>query len=109
MASKEDRATLFLHNAKEKYGDLYDYSKVQYDNNRTKVTIICSKHGDFSVTPGNFLSRDRGCPYCGREASKQKRRDSYHAKRVVEGCGTDQFNVRGGTKKHKDLVLKVFK
>jgi hypothetical protein len=29
MASKEERATQFLTNAKEKFGELYDYSKVR--------------------------------------------------------------------------------
>jgi len=29
--------------------DLYDYSKVDYKNNRTKVKIICKKHGKFKI------------------------------------------------------------
>ena len=28
-------------------GDFYDYSKVNYINNKTKVEIICPKHGSF--------------------------------------------------------------
>ena len=37
----------------------YDYSKVEYINSRTKVIIICKKHGEFSQTPNNHL-RKRG-------------------------------------------------
>ena len=35
----------------EKHGDLYDYSLVNYIKNRTKVEIICNKHGIFNQTP----------------------------------------------------------
>ncbi|MFM2666693.1 DUF723 domain-containing protein [Vibrio mediterranei] len=109
MASKEERATQFLTNAKEKFGELYDYSKVQYENNRTPVTIICSTHGDFRVAPGNFLSREIGCPHCGRDVARKKRRDNYTEKRKVEGCGTNQFNVNGYATKHPHLLRQLFK
>ena len=33
----------FIKKAKEIYGDEYDYSKVNYVNCDTKVTIICKK------------------------------------------------------------------
>lgn len=39
-----------IHNYK------YDYSKVIYNGNRTKVTIICSEHGEFEQTPNNHLA-----------------------------------------------------
>ena len=44
----------------------YDYSKVQYVNARTKVCIICPKHGEFWQTPHDHLT-GRGCPFCKRE------------------------------------------
>ena len=31
----------FILKAREKHGDKYDYSKVEYVNNHTKVCIIC--------------------------------------------------------------------
>lgn len=34
----------FIKEAKEVHGDKYDYSKVEYTNNRVKVCIICPKH-----------------------------------------------------------------
>jgi glutaredoxin len=48
---------------KEVHGDWYDYSKVEYINNRTKVLIICPIHGEFWQTPNKHLS-GRGCPKC---------------------------------------------
>ena len=35
----------FIEKCKERFGDLYDYSKVDYINNDTKVIIICPTHG----------------------------------------------------------------
>lgn len=46
------------------------FNKVEYKNNRTKVCLTCfekdgnsKEHGDFWVTPHNFLL-GRGCPKC---------------------------------------------
>ena len=59
----------FIEKATEIHGNKYDYSKVEYVNNRTKVCIICSDHGEFWQTPANHL-RGQGCPSCGREERK---------------------------------------
>ena len=53
----------FIERAKKVHGDKYDYSKVKYINNRTLVTIICPKHGEFSQTPDGHLS-GQGCKEC---------------------------------------------
>ena len=47
------------------HGDKYDYSKVEYINNRTKVCIICPIHGEFWQTPINHINNKNGCPKCG--------------------------------------------
>ena len=39
----------FIAEAKEIYGDRYDYSKVEYKNKDHRVTIICPIHGEFQV------------------------------------------------------------
>ena len=57
----------FIKKAKEIHGNIYDYSKVNYKNNRSKIIIICKKHGEFFQTPDSHL-RNRGCPKCsGKE------------------------------------------
>ena len=55
----------FIKKAKEVHGDKYDYSKVEYINNKTKVCIICPEHGEFWQRPDKHLSRGSGCPKCG--------------------------------------------
>ena len=39
----------FIAEAKEMYGDRYDYSKVEYKNRDHRVNIVCPVHGDFQV------------------------------------------------------------
>lgn len=41
----------------------YDYSLVEYVNNKTKVKIICPEHGEFKVSPSHHLN-GTGCSKC---------------------------------------------
>ena len=45
--SKTDTKEDFIKKAKEIYGETYDYSNVNYINNKTPVSIICPIHGEF--------------------------------------------------------------
>ena len=47
----------------EKNGNKYDYSKVNYINTYTPVTIICPIHGEFKQKPSYHLS-GCGCQKC---------------------------------------------
>lgn len=53
----------FIAEAKEIYGDRYDYSKVEYKNRDHRVTIICPIHGEFQVYAREHLD-GKGCPKC---------------------------------------------
>lgn len=55
----------FIEKAKQIHGDKYDYSKVQYINNSTKVTIICPIHGEFQQLPKDHIGKKSNCPICG--------------------------------------------
>jgi len=48
---------------KNRHGDRYDYSKVVYVSNFTKVIIICKDHGEFTQRPSDHKKRG-GCPKC---------------------------------------------
>ena len=63
VKSKTDTKEEFVIKARKKHGDKYDYSKVNYINNETKVCVICPEHGDFWIEPGSH-KRGRGCPSC---------------------------------------------
>lgn len=55
----------FIEKARLVHGDRYDYSKVEYVNNGTKVCIICSEHGEFKQTPNSHLN-GCGCKKCSK-------------------------------------------
>ncbi len=61
----------WVEKAKNVHGDLYDYSKVEYVNSSTKVTIGCKIHGGFEQSP-NQHSSGQGCPKCGGTAKLTK-------------------------------------
>lgn len=49
----------------------YNYSKMNYINDRNKITIICNIHGQFKQSPNNH-KKGKGCPKCGRYTSSIK-------------------------------------
>lgn len=53
----------FIAEAKEIYGNRYDYSKVDYKNRDHRVTVVCPIHGDFLVYAREHLD-GKGCPKC---------------------------------------------
>ena len=61
----------FIEKADNVHGNKYDYSKVEYVNNHTKVCIVCSKHGEFWQTPNSHL-QGHGCPKCKDESNKKR-------------------------------------
>lgn len=80
----------FIEKARKLYGDLYDYSKVDYVNSRTKVIIVCKKHGEFSVTPSNFL-QGYTCRKCGYECN------ALNATKTTEQFISDAQKIHGET------------
>lgn len=62
----------FIQKAKKKWGDKFDYSKVNYQGTFNKVEIICAEHGSFFQSPNNHL-HGFGCLFCaGTQPSNSK-------------------------------------
>lgn len=89
--TKKSDTTSFIEKAKAVHGDRYNYSKVVYVNNKTKVCIICPDHGEFWQDPHNHL-KGKGCPLCG----KQKVIDEHPTR-----LGLDEF-IRRAKEIHGD-------
>lgn len=68
---KED----FIKKANSIHNNFYDYTLVEYKNNKTKVKIVCPKHGIFEQQPINH-THGQGCPKCGFEKSSASCRKS---------------------------------
>ena len=62
---------MFIEKAIKSHGNKYDYNKVDYKLSKSKVTIICSRHGEFTQ-----IARDHengsGCPKCANEEVSKK-------------------------------------
>ncbi len=47
-----------------KYGNIYDLSKVRYIKAKDKVEVGCYKHGFFEQEASYFVNKSLGCPSC---------------------------------------------
>jgi hypothetical protein len=64
--------TEFIEKATLIHGDKYEYSLVEYKNNKTKIKIICPIHGVFEQSAINHL-RGNSCPKCiGRNKTNEE-------------------------------------
>ena len=111
MCSKNKRkdTNTFIIESKEIHGDKYDYSKVNYVNNNTKVCIICPEHGEFEIIPLNFL-RGQGCPKCGK-AYRKKETNLYNIlKKVFPSIKIihSYYNAKILGKKEIDIFLPEY-
>ena len=61
----------FIAKAKAVHGDRYDYSKVKYVNNQTKICIVCKEHGEFWQVPYTHLN-GHGCPKCAYKGDRKR-------------------------------------
>jgi len=57
----------FIEKSKSKFGNRYDYSLVNYINNKTKIILICHIHGIFVQKPDNHLRQKIPCKKCDSE------------------------------------------
>lgn len=60
----------FITKSKLIHGNRFNYDNVDYVNNKTKVRILCSKHGEFEQTPDGHLTGKIGCKRCVIKSSK---------------------------------------
>ena len=60
----------FIRRSIETHGNKYDYSLVVYINQKTKVSIICPKHGIFKQLPDNHYNKGNNCPKCYNDNEK---------------------------------------
>ena len=59
---------------KKVHGSRYDYSKVDYKNGQSKITIICPDHGEFKQIPQSH-KKGFGCLKCANENKKFSHKD----------------------------------
>lgn len=60
----KERHDNFIKRAIEKHSTRFDYSRVKYNNQKTKIEIICPLHGSFFQTPDKHLQCKHACIKC---------------------------------------------
>lgn len=65
----------FVDKANRVHNSKYDYTFVEYKNNRTPVTIICPKHGKFNQQPNVHTDQRCGCPKCSSSKGESEVRE----------------------------------
>ena len=53
----------FISKCKEKHGDRYLLDKIEYKGTRSRIVVICKKHGEWSPLAKSFII-GKGCPKC---------------------------------------------
>lgn len=93
---------------KNKHGDFYDYSLVEYKGTSIKVRIICPIHDIFECTPNNH-TRGKGCPKCGiikSSKSRSKTTEQFISEAIeVNGYEYDYSLVEYTSNKNKVIVI----
>ena len=62
----------FIEESNLIHNNRWDYSLVDYTDAKTKVKIICGKHGVFTVSPNSHTNNRSGCPKCNAPKGEQQ-------------------------------------
>ena len=93
VAARTLPLNVVLETCKNIHNNYYDYSKTIYVNQKTKIEIICYKHGSFWQTP-NSHSQGQGCPKCHKRVSNK------------ETKWLDQLNIPND-KYHRQVSIQI--
>ena len=104
----------WIKKARGVHGDKYDYSRVEYINNREKVEIICHKkykngeeHGSFFQKANSHLNGN-GCPHCRSSSLERKvRRFLSESNIVFEEEKTFEW-LRGKSHLYLDFYIPFY-
>ncbi|WP_182002737.1 hypothetical protein [Acinetobacter lactucae] len=88
---------------KEKHGEKYDYSLVEYVNSNVKVKIICHKHGVFEQLP---LTHCRsGCRACSNDALLNLSKDEFIIQAAKIHSNKYDYSLSNYRSKLEEIVI----
>jgi hypothetical protein len=108
IGAQSNRISLddFVKSAIGVHGYTYDYSLVEYVNNRTEITIGCAIHGFFKGRPDTHVRRGHGCPKCaGRGLTRDDWIERFKQIHRTRYDYTD-FEYNGATNK-SSIICKI--
>lgn len=96
----------FIKDAIQVHGNKYNYSKVNYINAYSKVTIICPIHGEYEQIPSNHLNGSN-CPYCNANI-KSRMEEKITQLLINENYNFERQKTFKWLKYKKNLYLDFF-
>ncbi len=103
--TKKKSLNNFIIESKRIHGDKYDYSLVDYVNNKTKVKIICPTHGIFEQTPLQHITLKQNCKLCVIDSYKGDRELFIEKSRKTHGDKYDYSLVEYINNKTKVKII----
>jgi len=71
MKKKYIRTKQFLDTMKNLFGDTLSFPNLNYQNQRTKVSVTCNIHNrTYDAWPSNLVRGKRGCKRCGKHLTR---------------------------------------
>lgn len=89
----------FVERARETHGEKYNYSKAEYVDARSKVTIICPIHGEYLQVPYQHM-KGGGCPGCKADNLRTRRL------KTPQDFMDDAIALHGGRYNYSKVVYK---
>ena len=106
-SKKSKTQAKLIAKAKVVHGDTYDYSKVTYTDKSVPVTIICKKHGEFSMRLWSHAYGPDKCPLCG-SGKQRTTQDFITLAKEVHGERYDYSQaVYVGAKSKVDIICRT--
>jgi len=97
-----------LEEIKETHGEKYDYSKVEYTGAKSKLEIICPRHGSFFKVKSDLVSKQQGCPSCSRSAGQKKVRNRKRSKQATKKVSDAFFKKAKNLHRNLDFSNSVY-
>jgi len=97
--------SIFIQKSIQIHNNKYKYSKVDYINANSKVTIICTIHGEFNQRPAQHLLGS-GCPQCGNIQATNK--SSFNTQEFITKANIIHNNIYDYSKvEYVNCKLKI--
>lgn len=90
----------FIKRARAIHKNTYSYENAHYINNKTKITITCSVHGDFQQEPSSHL-KGSGCVQCANSAMSFTQESFIEKAKTIHGEKYDYSLVKYKNTKSK--------
>ena len=100
-----DKQQNWISLAIEMHGNKYDYSKVEFINSKTPVTVICKIHGAWQCQPSLHTSqtKKRGCPSCG--GSQKKTTEQFIQEAAIKHGGAYDYSQTEYVNSHTNVKI----